>query len=156
MGGSIGWPSGSPLIAARPLIDSAIVAKPGRLRYGPVCPKPVTRVTTSRRFQRARPEVLDEDVGVVDEAEEHVAVGGVLEVEDDRALVAVRQLPPQAFAVARVAPGEVAQRVASGPLHLDHVGPVVGQVAGAVRAGDDRRQVEHLEVGERRVHARRL
>ena len=35
IGGSSGGPSGSPLIAANPLIASAIVAKPGRAAYGP-------------------------------------------------------------------------------------------------------------------------
>ena len=49
------------------------------------------------------PEVLDEHVGVVDEAQHEVAIGVVLEVGDDRALVAVGQLPPQPLAVALVA-----------------------------------------------------
>ena len=35
IGGSSGWPSGSPLIAANPDIASAIVANPGRSAYGP-------------------------------------------------------------------------------------------------------------------------
>ena len=47
MGGSVGAPSGSPLMLAKPDIASAIDAKPGRSRYGPVWPKPVTRVITS-------------------------------------------------------------------------------------------------------------
>ena len=36
MGGSIGWPPGTPLIDDSPLITSAMLANPGRLRYGPV------------------------------------------------------------------------------------------------------------------------
>ena len=46
MAGSKGCPSASPLTAAKPDIDSAIDAKPGRCAYGPVCPKPLTRVST--------------------------------------------------------------------------------------------------------------
>ena len=47
-GGRVGGPSAGPVIAAKPLIDSARVPKPGRRRYGPVWPKPVTRAITSR------------------------------------------------------------------------------------------------------------
>ena len=45
--GNSGGPSGSPLTAARPAIDSAIDANPGRFAYGPSCPKPDTRTMTS-------------------------------------------------------------------------------------------------------------
>ena len=45
-GGRVGGPSGQPLIAAKPLMDSARVPKPGRTEYGPNCPNPVTRVMT--------------------------------------------------------------------------------------------------------------
>ena len=54
MGGSVGPPSGSPLTLAKPDIASAIEAKPGRSRYGPVWPKPVTRVITSLGFTASR------------------------------------------------------------------------------------------------------
>ena len=46
-GGSVGGPSGSPVICAKPLIASASVPKPGRLAYGPNWPNPVTRARTS-------------------------------------------------------------------------------------------------------------
>ena len=87
-------------------------------------------------LERAGTEVLDQHVGVDDQtgaARRGRSVG--LQVERDRPLVAVDQLPPQALAVARVAPRQVAQAVATvGPLDLDHVGAEVGEVAGAVRA----------------------
>lgn len=47
-GGRVGGPSGSPVIAANPLIASASVPNPGRVRYGPTCPNPLTRASTSR------------------------------------------------------------------------------------------------------------
>ena len=163
IGGGSGWPSGSPFSAANPDIASATVAKPGRFAYGPSWPKPVTRVITSRglrasntsgaeaeALERAGPEVLDEHVGIVDERQQDVAIVVDLEVEDDRALVAVDELPPQAFAVARVAPCQAAQGVAVGALDLDDVGAEVGEVAGAVGAGEHGRQVEDTERRERR------
>ena len=169
IGGGNGGPSGAPFSAANPDIPSATVAKPGRFAYGPSWPKPVTRVITSRGLrveqrggreaeplERAGPEVLDEHVRIVDERQQDVPVGGDLEVEDDRALVAVDQLPPQAFAIARVAPCEAAEGVATGVFDLDDVGAVVGEVAGAVRTGENGRQVEDAKRRERwprwRVH----
>ena len=50
IGGSSGAPPASPLMDEKPLIASANVAKPGRSRYGPVCPKPVTRVIVNFGF----------------------------------------------------------------------------------------------------------
>ena len=131
-------------------------------RTGPSWPNPVTRVIDQPRvageqvagrqaeaLERARPEVLDEHVGLGDEVADEGEVVGILEVGDDRALVAVGQLPPQALAVALVAPRHVAQAVAAGPLDLDHVGAEVGEVAGAVRSGEHGRQVDDPDVGER-------
>ena len=155
IGGGSGGPSGAPFSAANPDIPSATVAKPGRFAYGPSWPNPVTRVITSRGFrveqsvgrqaealERTRPEVLDEHVGLVEEREEDVAVGGDLEVEDDRALVAIDELPPQALAVARVAPRQATKGVAVRVLDLDDVGAEVGEVARAVRTGEHGRQID--------------
>ena len=46
-GGEVGGESGQPLTWANPLAVSATVPKPGRLRLGPVCPKPDTRASTN-------------------------------------------------------------------------------------------------------------
>src|SRR5437773_3286503 len=48
--GSVGGPSASPVVWAKPLIASTIVPKPGRSRYGPSCPQPDTRANTSFGF----------------------------------------------------------------------------------------------------------
>ena len=45
--GTIGAPSGSPFIAAKPLAASTSVPNPGRAAPGPVCPQPEMRSTTS-------------------------------------------------------------------------------------------------------------
>ena len=89
-GGSVGGPSGSPVIAAKPLIASANEPNPGRRAYGPIWPNPVTRAMTSRglpgeQASGASPqrssvpgtEVLDEHVGAGGELDEQVgALGG--------------------------------------------------------------------------------
>ena len=46
-GGDVGGVSGQPLMYANPLPVSATVPKPGFPVFGPVCPKPVTLVSTS-------------------------------------------------------------------------------------------------------------
>ena len=48
--GSVGGPSASPVVWAKPLIASTMVPKPGRSRYGPSWPQPETRANTSRGF----------------------------------------------------------------------------------------------------------
>ena len=141
-----------------------MVAKPGLARVRPVLTETAHSGDDERRtaieqhvgsepepFERARAEVLDEHVGTVDQPEQHVAVGGVLQVERDRPLVAVDELPPQAGSVTGIAPRHVAQRIAAvRSLDLDDIGAEVGQVAGAVRSGDHGGEVEHPQAGERR------
>ncbi len=107
-------------------------------------------------LQGAGPEVLDEHVGGVDEAEERVAFGRRLEVEGDRALVAPDQLPPEGDVVVGVPPAHApgAVTAAVGTLDLDDVGPEVPEVPRRPGAGDDGGQVEHPDVGERAVRGR--
>ena len=155
-GGSVGGPSGSPVMAAKPLMASASVPKPGREEYGPNWPKPVTRASTSPGFascstsgpmpQRSSvpgPEVLDHHVGVGGQgAEDLLALRG-REVQRDRLLVAAEHLPPEADAVALRAVG--ARRVAARVLDLDHVGAEVAQHRGGERPGEEGGDVEDLE-----------
>ena len=76
-------------------------------------------------------------------------IGIVFHVEHDGPLVAVDQLPPQALAIARVAPRHVAQAVATRPLDLDHVGAEVGEVSRTVRPGEHRRHVDDAQIDQR-------
>ena len=96
-------------------------------------------------FERARPEILDQDVAPGDEAQQRVLRAVVAEVEHDRALVARIGLPVQLLAA--VAP--VAQRIARRRLDLDDVGAEIGELEGEHVAGDQPRQVEHANAGER-------
>ncbi len=100
-------------------------------------------------FERSRPEVLDQHVRTVDEAQQDRPVRLVLEIEGDAALVPALELPPQREAVPGITPAEVAQRVPSSrALDLDYVSAEVGQVPRARRPGHDRRDVEHTEVAQ--------
>ena len=155
-GGSVGGPSGSPVMAAKPLIASASVPKPGREEYGPNWPKPVTRASTSRglrlvqhlradapALQRAGPEVLDHHVGVGGQGAEDLLPLRGREVQRDGPLVAAEHLPPQADAVALGA--VAARRVAARVLDLDHVGAEVAEHRGGERPGEEGGDVEDLE-----------
>ena len=143
IGGSSGAPSGSPLIAANPLIASAIVAKPGRPAYGPSWPKPVTRRMTSPGFRSSsstgsspsRSSVPGrkfsiEHVGRVDQPAHRVEPGLGLEVQHRGPLAPAEQLPHEGLAVAGIDPAHAPGAVAGRALDLDHVGAEVGQIAG--------------------------
>ena len=89
-------------------------------------------------------EVLDQDVGVVQQAIQH------------RLARVRRKIEPEAFLVA-IDPGEigtlsVTKRRPPGPrivaprrLDLDHLGAVITEYLGTERAGQDARQIDHLE-----------
>ena len=123
---------------AKPLIDSATVPKPGRGAYGPVWPKPGAAHDDEPRIdgvqdvraeapalERARPEALDEHVGVATSSLSSSRALGLAEVDRDEALVAVDERPPQRDAV--LLPAERPQRVAARVLDLDDVGAEVGE-----------------------------
>ncbi len=155
IGGGSGGPSGCAVQRREPRHPLGHGREAGPVRVRTVLAEPgdpgdhQPRVAVEQRggreaeaLERTGPEVLDEHVGIVDERQQDVPIGLDLEVEDDRALVAIDELPPQAFAVARVAPCQTAEGVAVGAFDLDDVGAVVGEVARAVRTGENGRQVE--------------
>jgi hypothetical protein len=80
-------------------------------------------------------EVLDGDVGAAQQLVGEGDVVGVMEVEHDRALVAVdRQVVRRDAVVLRRHPR--ARVVAGRALHLDHRGAEIGEEHRAVRAGE--------------------
>ena len=111
-GGSVGGPSGSPVMRreAAHRLGQAAEAGPRRVRTDLAEagdardhePR-VDRVEASRAeapaLERAGPEVLDQHVGVGGERRQQVGALGLAEVERDRALVAAERLPPQGDAV---------------------------------------------------------
>ena len=88
-------------------------------------------------------EVLDEHVGLLDEAEEHgvTLLGG--QIDDHRALVAVE--------VRAVGTAGCERHRAARGLHLDDVGAEVGKLPHAGGAGPGDCQVDHAKAGERPV-----
>ena len=113
-------------------VDQARVA--GRQRRPP----------ETQPLERAGPEILDQDVGAIDQLQQLGLAGLGLEVDDDRALVAVPDHEGRAFAAHE---GRHATRIvaAVGPLDLDDVGAVVGQQHRAVGARQMARQVHDRE-----------
>jgi hypothetical protein len=94
-------------------------------------------------LQRPGPEVLDDDVGALDQAQEQLLSGGGAQVERDEAFPPGVHRPPQLVTVDG-APAPRPQRV--GPvrgLDLDDVGAEVGEQPSGERPGDDRAQLQH-------------
>ena len=89
--------------------------------------------------------VLDHHVGLLDQLHEDGEAVRLLEVERDRALVAMQVL--EVGPMAR--PAHVHVTGAGRHLDLDAVGAPVGEVAHRGRAGTHPRQVEHGEAGKR-------
>ncbi len=99
-------------------------------------------------FHRSRLEVLDQDVGAFQQAQQHRLTLRLADVERDRALVAVDadEIAGVTF-VERRAP--VAHLVTLRRLDLDHVGAMIGQDHRAVRTAEDAGQVDDLQAGQR-------
>ncbi|KAG1461626.1 hypothetical protein G6F57_014102 [Rhizopus arrhizus] len=95
-------------------------------------------------FHRARLEVLDHDVDVLDQRANQVLRLGLAQVQADRFLVARLHLPPDGRAVVDQAP--VAQGVAlAGRLDLDHLGAEFAQHLGGERPSDQLAQLQHTD-----------
>jgi hypothetical protein len=98
--------------------------------------------------ERARLEVLDQNVGALQHLHQHRTAALRGEVEANRALVAV-----DANEIRRVLIMErrspVAYLVAGRRLDLDHVGAVIGKDLGAVGSAQHPREINHAQAGHR-------
>ena len=98
--------------------------------------------------ERARLEILDQDVGRLQHLQQHGAAAFGGEIEPDRALVAVdADEVGRVLAMERRAP--VAHLVAGGRLDLDHVGAVVGKDLRAVGSAEHARKIDHAQSAHR-------
>ena len=103
----------------------------------------------AERLELPGAHVLDQHVRVIDQTEQPVTIVPPPKVELHEPLVPVGDLEEVRLVVGRVPPTEVSRRVANaGALHLDHVGPEVGEMAGASGSGQDSREIEHADVGQ--------
>ena len=92
--------------------------------------------------ERARREILDQHVALLDQPVEDFLALGMLGIDRDRALAAVEHGEIEAVLplhVAQLAARDVAD---AGPLHLDHVGAHIGE---KLRAGRSRLHVGEVE-----------
>ena len=157
--GTIGAPSGSPFIAAKPLAASTSVPNPGprRARTG-LAPagnakdheSGMPRLQRLRResqpLQRAGHERFHHDVEPRQHAQQERTALRRLEVERDEPLVARVDLPPERLSLGRPLPERIA---GAWLLHLDDVGAEVGEQHAGDAAGHHPRQVEDPHAGER-------
>ena len=111
------------------------------------------RLAHTQALHHARPEVLDEHVGVSGEPEDHLAPLRVLQIDGDRALVAVVVDEVGGEPAGAVAAGAHVIAAAGG-LHLDHVRALIAQHHGRERARDHGGQVDHAIAVERSRHGR--
>ena len=107
----------------------------------------------AKPFERAWPKILYENMRVIKKFAQQCEVFFVFEVECDVAFVAIDKFPPQALAIAWVAPGHTSQRVSSvGALYFDDVCAEVGKVARAVWARQDGGNIDNSKIGKWRGH----
>src|SRR5438876_795990 len=105
-------------------------------------------VAEAEALHGARPKILDEDVGALDEIPEDVGAFRGLQIECEIPLVSVddeirRRLPAL---VRRPGPRLVAR---AGVFHLDDVGPHVGQQHAAEGPREDTREIDDTDTVER-------
>ena len=110
------------------------------------------RVIDAEPLGDAGAVILDQDVGGLDQAVEHLACRLALQIEREAALVAVQVEEAEAvIALELEAHGAAGLVAAVGRLDLDHVGAHVAQQHGAERPGHHLADVEHPHAGERQV-----
>jgi len=99
--------------------------------------------------QRGRAHIGDEDIRGVEQPMQRLAAFIALEIEGERALVAVEvhELAGQLAAVRLAA--ERAQQVAAGRFHLDHVGAVVGEKQRRRGSDHDGGEIDDTNAGKR-------
>jgi len=133
-------------VVRRPGPPRAVLAEPGDLA--------VDRARVQRgdallrepeSGHRPRTEILDDDIGSLDEPLECRLPRGMLEVEGDAALVPVDREVVRRHAV--LVRGRPAPRLVAGPrlLDLDDLGAVVGEHERAVRTGERPGQVDDAD-----------
>ena len=99
-----------------------------------------------------KPDIVEEDVGVLEQLDDHRLVILLLGVEGDRFLVAVERGEDRAEVAGRAVPGmahHVAAKLALAIFHLDHIGAKIGKVQGGEGAQHNGRHVDDFQALER-------
>ena len=108
---------------------------------GAQCPRLL--VGQPQAFGDTRAEVVHQHVGEGDQALQHFAPGGRLQVDGDALLAGVGLHRHHALRE------QVAVRISRGQLDLDHARAEVGEHAGGQRGGDDRRDLQDRHARQR-------
>src|SRR6266852_1210265 len=105
-------------------------------------------VAEAETLHRARPEILDQDVGALHQIAQHVGTLRGLQIERDVPLVAVDDEIRRRLAALVRRPG--ARFVArAGVFHLDDIGAHIGQEHAAEGPGEDAREIDDADTVER-------
>ena len=105
-----------------------------------------------QRGQRPRREVLDQEIGAIEQARDKFAATRVLQVDRHAALVEIEKSEqPAAILDARAMRPQPAPALSRWRFDLDDVGAHVRQQLGRVRAGDEVSQIDDANVAERAV-----
>ena len=99
--------------------------------------------------QGAELEIIDDHVGLLDQAGEHLLAGGHRHVQRHRALVAVGAEEIGGLAGHERRSPAAGIVAAAGRLDLDDVGAHVAEHHGAERAGENAGEIEHADAGQR-------
>ena len=107
-------------------------------------------VAQTEPLHGTRAVVLQQDIGILDHAQQDIFARARFEVERDAALVAVHVKKAEAVGALHLEPHGPARLVAATRwLYLDHVGTQVGQQHAGIRPRHDLANVEHANAGQR-------
>src|ERR1700730_15604006 len=122
----------------------------------PAVARPQRRRRKSQTVERGRPDVRNEDIGGAQQTIERGARRLLLEVERQRALVAVEMGELAGELAALGASADGAQQITGRRFDLDDLGAVVGEEQCRGRTDDDCREVDDADAGKRTAgHGRR-
>jgi hypothetical protein len=105
--------------------------------------------------QPADLEILDQNIGLTGQRLRRGAVLRLPKIQHNRAFAAVRRVEIGCGPVARAIDegrAPLAGVVAAGRLDLDHLGPQIGQHLAGPGPGQNARQFQNLQSGQRRRH----
>ena len=129
------------LVESRPVAIGPVLAEPGYAREHDTGVRFFQRLVIDAQANlHVGPVVLDHDVGGLRELHEDLHAFSVLEVERDRALVAMQVLEVRAFSRSAHRGLQPRRR-----LDLDHVRAEVGELAHAGRPGAHAREIKNAE-----------
>ena len=100
-------------------------------------------------LELSRPHVLDQHIRLGQKRPKARPAGVGFQIQGDRELVAVEELPEIGIGLARPRPAHAPGRIAARRLDLDDLRPEIGEIFARPGAGDDGRQLDHANAGER-------